>query len=68
MLRKERNRALTEVDVLQSVGPFVAHQLEHLEQLLVVQVLLGSDDVDHLVKVVLFVSLSGTTEITGDVD
>lgn len=59
---------LTKVDVLQSVGPLVTHQLEHLEQLLVVQILLSGDDVDHLVKLVLFPSLSRTTEITGDVD
>jgi len=59
---------LTKVDMLQSVSPFVAHQIEHLEQLPVVQILLGGDDVDHLVKLVLVVSLSSTGDISSDVD
>ena len=64
----ERPYALTKVDVFQSVGPFVTHQIKHLEQLSVVQVLLGGHDVDHLVELVLVVSLSGTSNVSGDVD
>jgi hypothetical protein len=54
--------------VLQSVCPLVAQKFEHLEELLTMEILLGGNDVDHLVKLVFLVSLEGLAEISGDVD
>lgn len=50
----------TEVNVLALVDPIVLHQLEQLEHLTEVQVLLSSDDVEHLVEVVLVVTRSSS--------
>ena len=58
----------TVVDVLKAVRPVIAHQLQDLEELGKVQVLLGSDNVDHLVELVLVVSLDRSADITGEVD
>lgn len=54
--------------MLQSVCPLVAQKLEHLEELLTMEILLGGNDIDHLVKLVFLVSLEGLAEISGDVD
>lgn len=63
-------RTHPEVDVLQPaiLSPRVSHQLQDFEELGEVQVLLGGDDVDHLVEPVGLVSFFGGTDISGDVD
>jgi len=70
-------------DVLARLAPVVAHLqrdghppfsnanlylAEHVEQLSEVELLLGSDDVDHLIKLVLFEALVGGGDIAGDVE
>lgn len=58
----------TEVDVLAAASQvLVAHELSDLEQLSCVKVLLGGNDVDHLVKMELLVTLDDSTDITGQV-
>lgn len=53
--------------MLAAVGPFVAHQFQDLEELLKVEVLLASNDVEHLLEMVLLVSLVGRSNVSGDV-
>lgn len=56
------------VDVLHLGGNVrVAHEFDHLEELLAVQVLLRGNDVDHLVKVVLFVTVQKLADIAGQI-
>lgn len=58
----------TEVDMLAAASQvLVTHELSDLEQLSSVQVLLGGNDVDHLVEVELLVTLDNSTDITGQV-
>src|SRR4051812_26719975 len=58
----------SEVDVLATRGKvLVAHELGDLEKLSEMQILLGGNNVDHLVKVVLLVTLGDSTDITGQV-
>lgn len=56
------------VDVLQTVCPGELHEFKDLKELGDVEVLLGGDDVYHLVEVVFFVSLDGASDISGEVD
>ena len=57
----------TERDVDAVVRPVVAHQVEHAEPLLEVQVLLAGDDVDVLVEVVGFLAVHSGCDVAGDV-
>ncbi|KAH3686596.1 hypothetical protein WICPIJ_002440 [Wickerhamomyces pijperi] len=58
----------TEVDVQQLGGPVVAHLLQDFKELGGVQVLLGGNDVDHLVEGVGLVTLDSFTDVSGQVD
>lgn len=58
----------TEVYVLEAVGPGELQELENFEELGCVEILCGGDDVDHLVELILVVSLNGASDITGEVD
>jgi len=57
----------TEVHVFEAVGPREFQKLENLEELGCVKILCRCDDVDHLVELILVVSLDGTSDITGEV-
>jgi len=58
----------TEVDMLATASQIlVARQLGDLEELSKMQILLGGDNVNHLVKVVLFITLEDSTNITGQI-
>ena len=58
----------TIVDVNEILSPWEAHELEDLEELGEMQVLLGGNDVNHFVELVLFVPLDSTADIMGKVD
>jgi len=75
-LIQENNGALSgahavdkaEVHVFEAVGPGEFQKLEDLEELGCVEILRRGDDVDHLVELILVVSLDCTSDITGKVD
>ena len=58
----------TEIHVFEAVGPREFQELESLEELGCVKILRRSDDVYHLVELVLVVSLNCTSDIAGEVD
>jgi len=58
----------TEVDVLALLGNvLMAHKLNGLEELLQVKILLRSNNVDHVVKLVLVLSVKELADISGEV-
>lgn len=59
----------TEVDVLATVSQVLASgQLSDLEELSKVEILLGSNNVDHLIELVGLVTLSNGANVTGQVE
>lgn len=68
-LARRHTRDHAEIDVLAARGDVrAAHEFFDFEELLQVQVLLGSDDVDHLVKVVFVEAFCGGADVARQVE
>ena len=49
------------------LGPLESHEIQYLLQLLEIQVLLRSDDVDVLIEIVFFLTINGGSQVAGAV-
>ena len=75
-LLQEDNRTLpcahpmnkAEVNVFKAVGPVEAQEIENFEKLGCMQILCRGDDIDHLVELILVVSLYSARDVTSEVD
>ena len=57
----------TKINVLETVSPREAQELEDFEKLCRVKILCRGDNVYHLVELILFVSLYGACDVTSEV-